>query len=376
MIVHGPPGTGKTTLSYIIGEACDAELVRENAAALGVARVREVIERATRRIEEGGRRTILLLDEIHRFSRSQQDVLLEAVEQGVLLLLGTTTENPSFSINSALVSRSTVVQLDPLDEEAIVRILEKAIREDRGLGERAISVSEDALRRMATLSDGDARRALTALEVAAGSLQPGLRSDGAREVRIDVDAAEASMQRTLAVYDASGDRHYDIASVFIKAMRGSDCDATVYWLARMLDAGEDPTFVARRIAILASEDIGLADPNALSIATSAWLLTERIGMPECRLTLAHAALYMARAPKSDSATRAIGRALAHVRDEGSIPVPPHLRDRANRTEGPEGETYRSPHQHPPEEATHDYLGASLDLYHPGPNDAGNGPPGP
>ena len=368
LIIHGPPGTGKTTLSFLIGEACDAALVRENAAALGVARVREIIALAGKRIEESERRTVLLLDEIHRFNRSQQDVLLEAVEEGTLLLVGTTTENPSFTLNGALVSRSTVVQLEPLDSGAIERILKKAVLEDRGLGDLALHVTDEAIERLAVLCDGDARRALTALEVAARSLDPAPRIEGADEVRVDIEVAEASIQRTLAVYDASGDRHYDIASVFIKAMRGSDCDATVYWLARMLDAGEDPTFIARRIAILASEDIGLADPNALAVATNAWLLTERIGMPECQLTLAHAALYMARAPKSDSTTSAIGRALAHVRTEGSLQVPPHLRDRANRSDGPDGETYRSPHQFPPGEATSDYLGSSISFFRPTPND--------
>jgi putative ATPase len=370
LIIHGPPGTGKTTLSFLIGTACGATVVRENAAALGVARVREIIATAQRRIEESEGRTVLLLDEIHRFNRSQQDVLLEAIEEGVLLLVGTTTENPSFALNGALVSRSTVIQLDALDEESIIGILRRAVEEERGLGTLALEADEAALARLATLCDGDARRALTALEVAARSLNPSERSEGGSAVRIDIATAEASIQRTLAVYDASGDRHYDIASVFIKAMRGSDPDATIYWLARMLDAGEDPNFIARRIAILASEDIGLADPDALGIATNAWLLTERLGMPECRLTLAHAALYMARAPKSNSATRAIQDAMSHVREAASFPVPPHLRDRANRSEGPDGKVYRSPHLFPPGEATTDYLEAPISFYTPNPNDRG------
>ena len=368
LIIHGPPGAGKTTLSFLIGEACDAEVIRENAAALGVARVREIITQAGRRIEESERRSLLLLDEIHRFNRAQQDVLLEAVEQGVLLLVGTTTENPSFTLNGALVSRSTVARLDPLDQPAIERILKRAVHEERGLGLQSLEIDDEAVSRLAVLCDGDARRALTALEVAARSLQPGLRAKDDPPVRIDVGVVEDSIQRTLAVYDASGDKHYDIASVFIKAMRGSDADAAIYWLARMLDAGEDPNFIARRIAILASEDIGLADRNALAIATNAWLLTERLGMPECRLTLAHAVLYMARAPKSDSAIRSIERALDHVRNQASLQVPPHLRDRANRSEGPEGEQYRSPHKHGPETATTDYLGTAERFYTPSPND--------
>jgi len=376
LILHGPPGTGKTTLSQLVGEACGATLIRENAAALGVARVREIIAGAGRRIEESEARTVLLLDEIHRFNRGQQDVLLEAIEAGVLLLIGTTTENPSFALVGALISRSTVLRLEPLDERGIETILRRALEEDRGLGDLAIEADPDAVRRLAVLCDGDARRGLTALEVAAMSLHPGARSEGVAPVRIDVSVAEDSIQRTLAVYDASGDQHYDIASVFIKAMRGSDPDATVYWLARMLDAGEEPGFIARRIAILASEDIGLADPNALTIATNAWLVTERVGMPECRITLAHAALYMAHAPKSDSATRAIGRGLAHVRDNAAIRVPPHLRDRVNREKGPNGEEYRSPHRHDADDATRDYLGADLRLYEPGANDLTEGPANP
>ena len=303
-----------------------------------------------------------------------RDVLLEAVEAGILLLVGTTTENPSFALNGALVSRSTVLRLDALEPEIINTILHRALVDERGLGAWAVEADPEALMRLAVLCDGDARRGLTALEVASSSLQPGLRSEGAEPVLIDVTVAEDSIQRTLAVYDASGDQHYDIASVFIKAMRGSDADATIYWLARMLDAGEEPAFIARRIAILASEDIGLADPNALAIATNAWLVTERIGMPECRITLAHAALYMAHAPKSDSATRAISRGLAHVRDQASIPVPAHLRDRANRDEGPEGQTYRSPHKHGPEDATRDYLGVDLRLYEANRNDRTKGSP--
>ncbi|MCP4905433.1 MAG: replication-associated recombination protein A, partial [bacterium] len=337
LILWGPPGTGKTTIARILAREITCRFVPFSAVTSGIKQVKEVMAEAARLRGAEARRTLLFVDEIHRFNRAQQDVLLESVEAGVLLLVGTTTENPSFSLNGALVSRSTVVQLEHLEHAAIERLLYRAVEEERGLGALAIAVDEDAISRLATLCDGDARRALTALEVAVGSLQPGYRDEGAEPVRIDIGVAEDSIQRTLAIYDASGDQHYDIASVFIKSMRGSDPDAAIYWLARMLDAGEDPNFIARRIAILASEDIGLADPNALAIATNAWLLTERLGMPECRLTLAHAVLYMALAPKSDSAIRSIEGALAHVREGASLRVPPHLRDLANRTEGPEGE---------------------------------------
>lgn len=368
IILHGPPGTGKTTLAEVIALHLKRHFVRENAANVSVKRIREVIDDAVRRLENsGGRdRTILFLDEIHRFSKSQQDVLLEDVERGRVTLIGATTENPLFAVNSALVSRSTVFRLEPLSEADVEAVVRRAIADkDRGYGGLNLAVTDEAVAHWAKLSEGDARRALTALEVAVlsavgdsgpggsglrpvsagaagGSLRgasddmestvgtgqrpvpPGAAPPGT--VLIDLAAAEQSIQRKAIVYSGDGDEHYDTISAMIKSVRGSDPDAALYWIAKMLEAGEDPRFIARRLAILASEDIGNADPRAIMVAEAAWSLSERLGMPECRITLAQCAVYLALAPKSNASYSAIDAALEDVREGRTVPVPVFLRD--------------------------------------------------
>ncbi|MEM7621901.1 MAG: replication-associated recombination protein A [Planctomycetota bacterium] len=320
ILLHGPPGTGKTTLAEVVAGATGRVFLRENAASVGVKRIREIIDDAETRLVDGNRRTILFLDEIHRFSKSQQDVLLGDVERGVITLIGATTENPLFAVNSALVSRSTLFRLEPLTEADIARVVQRAVHEpDRGYGKRDVTVTDDALHVWGLRSEGDARRALTALEVAVESMP---RDAG--PVIIDGPAAEASIQQKVAVYGDDG--HYDHASAMIKSVRGGDPDAALYWMARMLDAGEDPRFIARRLAILASEDIGNADPHAISVADAAWSLAERIGMPEARITLSQCATYLALAPKSNASYLAIDAALKDVREERVMPVPMFLRD--------------------------------------------------
>ncbi|HZW09817.1 MAG TPA: replication-associated recombination protein A [Phycisphaerales bacterium] len=386
VILHGPPGTGKTTLARLIAGYTGRHFESENAAGVGVKRIREIVDEATRRLELGGSRTILFLDEIHRFTRAQQDVLLSDVERGVITLIGATTENPLFSCNSALVSRSTLFRLEPLTEEEIVGVLRRAIADpERGYGRLDLTVTEGALRVWAVKSDGDARRALNALEVAVLSQQ---RSDGASERRrqeegariIDRAVAEDSIQQKAAVYDGTGDEHYDAISAMIKSVRGSDPDAALYWIARMLEAGEDPRFIARRLAILASEDIGNADPRGIMVAQAAWSLVERIGMPEARITLAQCATYLALAPKSNASYVAIEAALADVREGRTVAVPLHLRDANSSPIGEgvrmrerEGERYAYSHDAPDRVeglpvTGQDYLGVSRRYYEP--TDAG------
>ncbi|MEM9751806.1 MAG: replication-associated recombination protein A, partial [Planctomycetota bacterium] len=276
VLFYGPPGTGKTTLAELIAESTLAHFERGNAAAVGVKDVRFVLDAARSRLEQDGKRTIFFLDEIHRFNKAQQDVLLGDVERGVVTLIGATTENPYFAVNSALVSRSQVFQFEPLSEADVIGVLQRAIADDeRGFGALSLTVDDDAIAHLANHSDGDARRALTALEIAVRSEQCG---DG--PIRITRAVAEESIQQKAIVYDRAGDEHYDAISAFIKAVRGSDPDAAVYWLAKMLVAGEDPMFIARRIAILASEDIGNADPRGIVVANAAYDITHRIGLPE------------------------------------------------------------------------------------------------
>ena len=324
LIFYGPPGTGKTTLGRIIADTTHSQFEFLNAASANVKDVRAVLDASRTRLENGGPRTVLFLDELHRFNKAQQDILLGDVEDGVIVLVGATTENPFFAINSALVSRSQIFQFTPLNEADIEALLRRAIGDaERGFGKLDLHVDDAAIAHWITTSDGDARRALTALEIAVRSQQ---QETAKGPIIVDVGVAEQSIQRKAILYDRLGDQHYDHASAFIKSMRGSDPDAALYWLALMLEAGEDPRFIARRIAIFASEDVGNADPQAIQIASAMYDLVLKLGMPECQLTLAQATTYMATAPKSRASTSAIGKAQADVREGRTLPVPKKLRD--------------------------------------------------
>ncbi len=371
LILHGPPGTGKTSLAELIAAHTKRHFEKENAATVGVKRIRELIDEATNRLELTGRRTILFLDEIHRFSRSQQDVLLGDVERGLITLIGATTENPLFAVNSALVSRSTLFRLEPLTEEQVIRVLDRAIGDnERGYGSLPLHVDADAKEVWARKCDGDARRALTALEVAVLSS----RATNSGPIVIDRATAEHSIQQKAAVYDGTGDEHYDAASAMIKSVRGSDPDAAVYWIARMLEGGEDPRFIARRLAILASEDVGNADPRGIMVAAACWELVERIGLPEARITLSQCAIYLACAPKSNASYLAIDAALADVREGRTLPVPVYLKDgnvrkASQRSVGGArgygaGETYRYAHDEADGLGTQSHLGVEKTYYQP------------
>jgi len=407
IILHGPPGTGKTTLAEVIAGHTNRHFERENAASVGVARIREISKQAEDRLADSGRRTVLFLDEIHRFSRAQQDVLLSDVERGLITLIGATTENPLFAVNSALVSRSTLFRLEPLSVESIKAVVRRAIADaDRGYGKLPITIDEAALDVWAVKSDGDARRALTALEVAvlssldslaapaAGDASPAPESAGPLlgaesaspphrpELHITREIAQESIQQKAAVYSGDGDEHYDSISAMIKSVRGSDPDAAVFWIARMLDAGEDPRFIARRLAILASEDIGNADPRGIMVAAACWELVERIGMPEARITLAQCATYLSMSPKSNASYMAIEAATADVKEGRTFPVPMYLRDPnsspvsthsesgvGQRTKKVGGEAYTYSHSVEGGITGQDYLGVEKEYYNPTQNGA-------
>jgi len=337
MILYGPPGSGKTTLARILAEASPAAFEELSAVQAGRAEVRGVIERAAHRLQASGTETILFLDEIHRFNKAQQDALLPAVEEGLITLIGATTENPAFEVNGALLSRVRVYALQALAPTEIEVVLERALG-DPARVERAAVVERPALEFLAARSEGDARTALNALELAVQtSLELG-------EARVGLQRAQDALQRRAILYDKGGDRHYDYASAWIKATRGSDPDASLYYLAVMLEGGEDPRFIVRRMIILASEDIGNADPQALSVATAAAVAVEHVGLPEAKFALAQAAIYLALAPKSDAAGRALGAATAHVRDHGAAPVPGWLR--SGPRPGQERGGYENPHREP------------------------------
>ena len=313
LILWGPPGTGKTTLARVLAGATQAAFVQMSAVLAGVKDIREAVAQAEERARLHGQRTVLFLDEIHRFNKAQQDALLPHVEKGTLTLLGATTENPSFEVNSALLSRTRVVTLRPLEEEEILALLHRALSAPHGLGGK-VEADEEALRFIARMAGGDARRGLTALESAA--------SGGGR---ITLAVAEEALQRKVLLYDRAGDEHYAVISAFIKSMRGSDPDAALYWMARMLEAGEDPRFVLRRMVIFASEDVGNADPQALLVAVSALQAYELVGLPEGTLPLTQAVTYLSLAPKSNAVITAYGKAKETVQETGTLPVPPHLR---------------------------------------------------
>ena len=354
VILYGPPGVGKTTLAEIIARETKRRFVELSATASGVKDVRDVLEAARRRLEDDGQKTCLFVDEIHRYSKSQQDVLLPDVENGVIALIGATTQNPFFALTSALVSRSRIFELEALSRDDIAEVLRRAVADrEQGLGNERIELTPEAVALLVETSDGDARRALGALEI-------GVLSSPERPLVFTGALARESVQRKAITYD-SGDTHYDCASALIKSIRGSDADAGLYWLARMLEGGEDVRFLTRRLVILASEDIGNADPRALMIAVAAMQATEFVGLPECQLSLSQAVTYLALAPKSNACTTAIGAARRDVREQAVIPVPRHLQDKhyAGAKQLGHGQGYEYAHDAPEGIAAQDYLGEYL-----------------
>jgi putative ATPase len=366
LILFGPAGTGKTTLARIIAGSTAAYFEEVSAVTGSVKDLRTAIKNAGDRLALQEQRTILFIDEIHRFSKSQQDALLHAVEDRIVVLIGATTENPYFEVNSPLVSRSRVLELHALSDDDIRELLLRTISDERGLADK-VSVDDDALDALALTAGGDARVALTSLELAAQLAQHTESKSKTTSSNIDLKAVQDVMPSRMLPYDKGGDMHYDVISAFIKSMRGSDADAALYWLARMIHGGEDPKFIARRILIFASEDIGNADPQAFLIAEAAFRSTEIIGMPECRINLAQAAVYMALAPKSNAAYAGIDAALTEVERGKARPVPSHLRDRTR----PGSEDYGSylyPHSYPNHWVQQDYLPEGLqqgDFYQSG-----------
>ena len=373
VLFYGPPGTGKTTLAELIANYTQRHFDRGNAAAVGVKDVRHVLDQARKRLEHEGKRTIFFLDEIHRFNRAQQDVLLGDVERGIITLIGATTENPFFAVNNALVSRSQIFQFEPLNEDDISGLIKRAIADDdHGYGNLDVTIDNEAIEHWATICDGDARRALAALEIAVLSEQSKGSSAGPESqspntpIHITLHVAEQSIQQKAIAYDRDGDGHHDAISAYIKSVRGSDPDAAIYWLAKMLHAGEDPMFIARRIAILASEDIGNADPRAIQVAASCYEIVHRIGMPETRITMAQATTYLATAPKSNASYMAINAALSDVKTGRTVPVPRHLRSGAysGAKELGNATTYKYAHNSETGYVEQTYLGVDKTYYEP------------
>lgn len=341
LVLYGPPGTGKTTLAHVISLATKRQFVQLSALDSGVKEVRAVIQSAKRELTFSGRRTVLFIDEVHRFSKTQQDSLLSAVEDRIVSLIAATTENPFFSVVSPLLSRSLVLALQPLDDADVRTLLHRALTSDRGL-DGAVTLDAEAEEHLVRIAGGDGRKALTALESGAGAAQ----AVGATE--IDLATLETAVAQAAVRYDRQGDQHYDVASALIKSIRGSDVDAAMHYLARMVEAGEDPRFIARRLVISASEDIGMADPTALPLAVAAMQAVQMIGMPEGHFPLAQAVVHLATAPKSDAVTKAMGESVADVRKGLAGPVPPGLRDGhyAGAKKLGHAQTYVYPHSHP------------------------------
>ena len=370
IIFYGPPGTGKTTLAKVIAGTTKAEFTQINATISGKKDMEEVVQKAKDNLGMYGKKTILFIDEIHRFNKGQQDYLLPFVEDGTVVLIGATTENPYFEVNGALISRSVIFELKPLTAEDIKVLLNRAVTDkDRGMGAYRAVLEPDAADFLADLADGDARHALNAIEL--GILTTNRSDDGL--IHITKEVAEECIQKKVARYDKDGDNHYDTISAFIKSMRGSDPDAAVYYLARMLNAGEDPKFIVRRMMVCASEDVGNADPMALQMAVSASLAVERLGMPEARITLAQAASYIATAPKSNASICAIDEALETVRKTGNLPIPPHLQDAHYKSAAKLGHGigYKYAHDYPNNYVEQQYLPYELngkEFYRP----SGNG----
>lgn len=359
VIFYGPPGTGKTTLAKVIASTTSAEFTQINATVAGKKDMEEVVAKAKEIQGMYGKRTILFIDEIHRFNKAQQDYLLPFVEDGTIILIGATTENPYFEVNGALLSRSIIFELKPIPVEAVKELLKKAVYDaERGMGAYEAVIDEDALDFLADISGGDARHALNAIEL--GIMSTGRSADG--KIRITLDVAQECIQKRAARYDKSGDNHYDTISAFIKSMRGSDPDAAVYYLARMLYAGESVAFVARRIMICAAEDVGNADPQALVVATNASLAVERIGMPEAQIILAQAAAYVASAPKSNAASAGIFAAMEEVGRTGNLPIPTHLQDAHYKGAAKlgRGTGYKYAHDYPNHYVRQQYLPYELD----------------
>lgn len=360
LLFYGPPGTGKTTLAHLLASETACHFCQLNAVTSGLKDVRVVLEEAQDLLSAEGTRTLLFIDEIHRFNKSQQDALLPDVEDGTVILVGATTSNPFFTVNSALVSRSRVFEFEPLSENDIKQLLQRALADrDRGLGKLRVKLHDEAASFLAKTCDGDARQALNALEI-------GVLSSDEDLIDFTLELAAESVQRKAVQHDRDGDAHYDTISALIKSIRGSDPDASIYWLARMLEGGEDVRFLTRRLVILASEDIGNADPHALPLAVSAMQACEFVGLPECQLNLAQAVTYLACAPKSNASTVAIGTARSDVREGRTVPVPVHLRDKhyAGAKQLGHGEGYEYAHNADDGVAAQDYLGVEREYYTP------------
>lgn len=360
VVFYGPPGTGKTSLAELIARHTKRTFRSLNAAAAGVKELREALDQARNEVLSGGPRTVLFIDELHHFNKTQQNVLLPDVEEGIVALVAATTANPFFALIAPLLSRSQIFELKSLSIDDIAQLLERSLKDkERGLGSRGVTATPEAIQFLATICDGDARRALSALEI-------GVLSLGSHQKTLDLATAEESIQRKQIRYDADGDEHYDAASALIKSIRGSDPDAAIYWLARMLAAGEDPRFLARRIVIAAAEDIGNADPQALILAQAAASATEFIGMPECRIPLAQAVTYLALAPKSNASYVAIDAAMEDVKTQRTVPVPVHLQDRhyAGAKRLGHGDGYQYPHSTEVGWVAQDYLGVDARYYEP------------